>query len=84
MAAQTQASSTARLLEHANGLRQSDPAAAESNYRSVLSKQTSEWPDLASLTVTADEQELKDQEAALLKLGSLYRDEKYVVSLVVG
>lgn len=41
MAAQTQDSSTTRQLEKANGLRQSDPAAAEASYRSVLSKQTS-------------------------------------------
>lgn len=64
MTAQTQVLSTTRQLEQADGLRQSDPAAAEMSYRAVLSKQTT------------DEQELKDQETALLKLGSLYRDEK--------
>ncbi|GMK53657.1 hypothetical protein CspeluHIS016_0102430 [Cutaneotrichosporon spelunceum] len=58
MTAQTQVLSTTRQLEQADGLRQSDPAAAEMSYRAVLSKQTT------------DEQELKDQETALLKLGS--------------
>ncbi|WOO77789.1 Ubiquitin-like modifier-activating enzyme ATG7 [Vanrija pseudolonga] len=49
-------------LNKAESLRQSAPEQAEALYRSVLSRKA------------VDEDELKDQETALLKLGALFRD----------
>lgn len=77
MAVPSQVSSTAVELDKAAALRQSDPAAAESSYRAILAKQTCKSTALLPRADNlADEHELKDQETALLKLGSLYRDEK--------
>ncbi|EIW68716.1 hypothetical protein TREMEDRAFT_44537 [Tremella mesenterica DSM 1558] len=49
-------------LQLANSVAASDPAKAEQLYRSILSRQA------------ADEDDLRDQEQALIKLGALYRD----------
>jgi len=68
---------TATELDRADALRKSDPTKAESSYRAILSRKAG-GSTLDStgrvLTSLADEGELKDQETALLNLGTLYRD----------
>ncbi|KAL1408415.1 26S proteasome regulatory subunit rpn6 [Vanrija albida] len=62
MAVDTKDHSMETDLNEAESLRQSAPEKAEALYRSVLSRKAD------------DEDELKDQETALLKLGALFRD----------
>ncbi|GFZ49123.1 26S proteasome regulatory subunit RPN6 [Saitozyma sp. JCM 24511] len=56
--------STSQDLETASSLASSDPAKAEDLYRGILSRKA------------VDEDGLRDQEQALIKLGALYRDHK--------
>ncbi|WWC87200.1 uncharacterized protein L201_002086 [Kwoniella dendrophila CBS 6074] len=62
MAIQPEQSTSATQLEAASSSSSSDPAKAEQIYRDILSKKA------------VDEDELRDQETALVKLGALYRD----------
>jgi 26S proteasome regulatory subunit N6 len=80
---------TAEDLEQANKIAPTDPTKAEELYHRILSHQTSKYGYL-SITVStnvcllqpvhtdepADEDALRDQETALVKLGALYRDHK--------
>lgn len=79
MTSQPLSPSTGEALRKADELRDSDPAAAESSYQAILSKDASAFPPTphgkASLT-PGDESELKAQESALMSLGKLYRDNK--------
>jgi hypothetical protein len=86
-------STTAEELLQANKVASTDAAKAEELYRGILSRQTSmfslyplrgrEWAtdpqyfDKQADSI-ADEDALRDQEQALIKLGALYRDHKYV------
>jgi 26S proteasome regulatory subunit N6 len=63
-------SSTAELLTEAEALRAENPKRGEEIYKQIL--------DSSKSTVNPDE--LRDQETALVKLGELYKDQKYVHS----
>lgn len=71
-------SKTSADLEQANSLASTDPTKAEELYRGILSNQTSmsSVPTLYEADNSADEDALRDQETALVKLGALYRDHK--------
>ena len=82
--ASAQAMTTSQDLEQANKIAPTDPTKAEELYRGILSHQTSKllqpkpschcaWNNSDDL---ADEDALRDQETALIKLGALYRDHK--------
>ncbi len=61
-------SSTADLLAEAGAISAENPKRGEAIYKQIL--------DASKSTVNPDE--LRDQETALVKLGELYRDQKYV------
>jgi len=61
-------SSTAELLAGAEAVSAKNPKRGEAIYKQIL--------DASKSTVNPDE--LRDQETALVKLGELYRDQKYV------
>jgi 26S proteasome regulatory subunit N6 len=61
-------SSTTELLAEAEALGKDDPKRRETIYKQIL--------DTSKSTVEPDE--LKDQETALVKLGELYKDQRYV------
>ncbi len=61
-------SSTADLLAEAQAISPENPKRGEAIYKEIL--------DASKSTVNPDE--LRDQETALVKLGELYRDQKYV------
>ena len=61
-------SSTAELLAEAQAVSAENPKKGEKIYKQILNASKS--------TVNPDE--LRDQETALVKLGELYRDQKYV------
>ena len=63
-------SSTAELLAEAETVRAENPKRGEEIYKQIL--------DTSKSAVSPDE--LRDQETALVKLGELYRDQKYVHS----
>jgi 26S proteasome regulatory subunit N6 len=63
-------SSTAELLAEAGAVSAENPKKGEKIYKQILNASKS--------TVNPDE--LRDQETALVKLGELYRDQKYVHS----
>lgn len=65
-----QMSSTAELLAEAETVRAENPKRGEEIYKQIL--------DTSKSAVSPDE--LRDQETALVKLGELYRDQKYVHS----
>jgi 26S proteasome regulatory subunit N6 len=62
--------STAELLAEAETVRAENPKRGEEIYKQIL--------DASKSAVSPDE--LRDQETALVKLGELYRDQKYVHS----
>lgn len=82
--ASAQAMTTSQDLEQANKIAPTDPTKAEELYRGILSHQTSKLiqpkPFRSSCVELflriADEDALRDQETALIKLGALYRDHK--------
>ena len=61
-------SSTTELLAEAEAVRAENPKRGEVIYKQIL--------DASKSAVNPDE--LRDQETALVKLGELYRDQKYV------
>jgi len=63
-------SSTAELLTEAEAVKAKNPKRGEEIYKQIL--------DASKSAVNPDE--LRDQETALVKLGELYRDQKYVHS----
>lgn len=65
---QSQMSSTSELLAEAEAVRAGNPKRGEEIYKQILNSSKS--------AVNPDE--LRDQETALVKLGELYRDQKYV------
>lgn len=64
-------SSTAELLAEAETVKAENPERGEKIYKQIL--------DTSKSAVSPDE--LRDQETALVKLGELYRDQKYVHSV---
>jgi 26S proteasome regulatory subunit N6 len=61
-------SSTTELLTEAEALGTDNPKRRETIYKQIL--------EASKSTVNPDE--LRDQESALVKLGELYRDQRYV------
>jgi hypothetical protein len=70
----SQMSPTAELLAEAEAVRAENPKRGEEIYKQILNASKS--------AVNPDE--LRDQETALVKLGELYRDQKYVHSALPG
>ena len=60
------------LFKEAEAVKGTNPAKAEQIYRSVLDESVNDQKTSAS----GKEQKLRDQEAALIKLGELFRDTK--------
>ena len=60
--------STAELLTEAEAVKAENPKRGEAIYKQIL--------DVSKSTVNPDE--LRDQETALVKLGELYKEQKYV------
>ena len=76
---------TAKLITEADAVIKTDPRKAEGLYKQVLAApkrqsllSVGNWTrtDSISYAIVASEEALRDQEAALVKLGYLYRDEK--------
>lgn len=65
--------SVTELLKEAEDIQKSDPKQAELIYRRIL-----ETSAQAQGPPAQREQNLRDQETALISLGKLYRDSKYV------
>lgn len=73
-------------LDQANAAFTTDPARAEGLYRGILGRKAGQLKNLQNVCVlqslimyseiTDDEDGLRDQESALIKLGALYRDQK--------
>ena len=61
------ASTLEQQLEQAQALAKSEPTRAEALYKEILKKPASD-----------NAEELRHQETALVKLGELYRDQKYI------
>ena len=66
--------SASKLLEEAQAAKEKNPRKAEEIYRRIL-----ETSAQAQAPPSEREQILRDQETALLKLGELFRDQKYVL-----
>lgn len=69
------AQSSESLLKEAQSVKETNPGRAEKIYHQIL-EESSKIQKAGSST--GNEQNLRDQEAALIKLGELYRDTKYV------
>lgn len=82
MAVQPPQQSIADDIVKAADLAKSDPAQAEVLYHGVLQRKAGQLTLLyrtPELTMAADEDDLRDQETALAKLGALYRDHESAV-----
>ena len=63
------------LLKEADNAKSTNPTRAEQIYKQILDDTAKSQKAGSS---TGNEQSLRDQEIALIKLGELYRDTKYV------
>jgi 26S proteasome regulatory subunit N6 len=66
-------SATSKTLAEADSLANSNPTRAETLYKQILSTETTKSEDAQEHAAR-----LRDQEAALVNLGKMYRDHKYV------
>uniref|UniRef100_A0A8H7Y212 PCI domain-containing protein n=1 Tax=Psilocybe cubensis TaxID=181762 RepID=A0A8H7Y212_PSICU len=78
MASTSTSTSVSDLLARADTLAKSNPKEAEALYKQIL---TSTSSSTAGTNTTPDPTVLRDQETALVKLGELYRDQKYAAGL---